>query len=257
MNLRRVGVIVAHETRLIRRDVTSVMVMIVFPVISIAFLAPAFKPALQQLGFVHANGAEHVVPGQAVMAAFFVVSLVVFSFFGEHAWQTWDRVRASTATSLEIVAGKAIPRAVLVIVQLVALLVGGVVLFHMHVNGTALALAPLIVVFSLCLVMLGVCVTALARTAQQASAFSFLGMVLFGALGGAFVPFGLLPGWAKPIGPITPTYWAMRGMRSVVLEHGSFSAVVLPTLVLLGMSAVFAAIGAFRLRFDEAKVGWS
>ncbi len=255
--MRRVGVIVAHEARLIRRDLTPVMVMLVFPVISIAFLAPAFKPALQQLGFVHANGADHVVPGQAVMAAFFVVSLVVFSFFGEHAWQTWDRVRASSATSFEIVAGKAIPRAVLVVAQLVLLLIGGVLIFHMQVNGSALALAPLIVVFALCLVMLGVCVTALARTAQQANAFAFTGMVLFGALGGAYVPFALLPAWAKPIGPITPTYWAMRGMHSVVLEHGAFGAVLLPTAVLGAMSVLFAAIAARRLRFDEAKVGWS
>ena len=257
MNLQRIGVIIAHESRLIRRDITSVMVMLVFPIISIAFLAPAFKPALRQLGFVHANGADHVVPGQAVMAAFFVVSIVVFSFFGEHAWQTWDRVRASSATSLEIVAGKATPRVMLVVVQLTLLLIAGVVVFHMHVRGTALALAPLIIVFALCLVLLGVCVTALARTAQQANAFAFTGMVLFGALGGAFVPFGLLPGWAKPVGPVTPTYWAMRGMRSVVLGHGSFGAVVLPTAVLLGASALFAAIAAWRLRFDEAKVGWS
>ncbi len=257
MNLRRVGVIVAHESRLIRRDLTSVMVMLVFPVISIAFLAPAFKPALQQLGFVHANGADHVVPGQAVMAAFFVVSLVVFSFFGEHAWQTWDRVRASSASSIEIVAGKAIPRAVLVVVQIVLLLIGGVLVFHMHVNGTAIALAPLVIVFALCLVMLGVCVTALARTAQQANAFAFTGMVLFGALGGAYVPFALLPAWAKPIGPITPTYWAMRGMHSVVLEHGALGAVLLPTAVLGGMSVLFAVVAANRLRFDDAKVGWS
>jgi ABC-2 type transport system permease protein len=257
VNLRRVGVIMAHESRLIRRDFTSVMVMLVFPVISIAFLAPAFKPALQQLGFVHANGADHVVPGQAVMAAFFVVSLVVFSFFGEHAWQTWDRVRASPATSMEIVAGKAIPRVVLVVAQILLLLIGGVVIFHMHVRGTPLALAPLIVVFALCLVMLGVCVTATARTAQQANAFAFTGMVLFGALGGAYVPFALLPAWAKPIGPVTPTYWAMRGMHSVVLKHGAFGAVLLPTVVLLGMSALFATLAAYRLRFDEAKVGWS
>lgn len=257
MSLQRVGVIAAHEARLIRRDFTSVLVMVVFPVITIAFLAPAFKPALQQLGFVHANGADHVVPGQAVMAAFFVVSLVVFSFFSEHAWQTWDRVRASCASPIEIVVGKALPRVVLVVAQVVLLLVVGTGLFDMHVSGTAIALAPLIVVFALCLVMLGVCVTALARTAQQANAFSFLGMVLFGALGGAFVPFGLLPAWAKPIGPVTPTYWAMRGMRSVVLEQGAFGAITLPTAVLLGMSALFAGIAAWRLRFDEAKVGWA
>lgn len=54
----------------------------------------------------------------------------------------------------------------------------------------------LIVAFAICLVFLGVAVTALCRTAQQTGAFTYLGMVLFGAIGGAFVPFNLLPGWA-------------------------------------------------------------
>ena len=50
------------------------MVLIVFPLITMAFLKPAFRPALAASGYPDANGAEHVVPGQAAMSAFFVVS---------------------------------------------------------------------------------------------------------------------------------------------------------------------------------------
>jgi len=255
--VRRVGVIVAHELRIARRDPLSLLVLIVFPVITIAFLKPAFRPALVASGHPHANGAEQVVPGQAAMAAFFLVALVTFAFFSEHGWNTWDRLRASQATSLEIVLGKAVPRVATGVVQLVVLLSAGVLVFGLHIRGNALALAPLMIAFCVCLVLLGVCVTALCRTAQQASSFAYLGMVLFGAIGGAFVPFNLLPGWAQTIAPVTPTYWAMRGMRSVILDGRSLTGVLLPAAVLVGMGAVFTAVALRRLRFDETKLGWA
>jgi ABC-2 type transport system permease protein len=254
---RRVGVIVTHELRIARRDPLSLMVLIVFPVITIAFLKPAFRPVLVQSGYPHANGAEQVVPGQAAMAAFFLVALVTFAFFSEHGWNTWDRLRASQATSLEIVLGKAFPRVATGVVQLVVLLAAGVLVFGLHIRGNALALAPLMIAFCVCLVLLGVCVTALCRTAQQANSFAYLGMVLFGAIGGAFVPFSLLPVWAQTIAPVTPTYWAMRGMRSVILDGRGITGVVLPAAVLLAMGAVFTVVALRRLRFDETKLGWT
>ena len=145
------------------------MILVVFPIITMAFLKPAFRAALQQGGYPHANGAEQVVPGQAVVNAFFVVSLTTFAFFSEFGYMTWDRLRASPATSLEIVLGKAIPRVAMVVAQLFVVLVAGVVIFDLNIRGNVLALIPLVLMFSISLVMLGVAVTAICRTAQQAN----------------------------------------------------------------------------------------
>jgi ABC-2 type transport system permease protein len=257
ISARRVGIIAAHDLRIARRDLLPLMVLVVFPIITIAFLKPALRPALVQSGHPNANGAEHVVPGQTAMSAFFLVSLVTFGFFAEHAWATWDRLRASQATSLEIVLGKTLPKVALGIAQFIVVLGGSVVLFDLHIAGVALALAPLVVAFSLCLVLLGVAVTALCRTAQQANSFGYLGMVLFGAIGGAFVPFNLLPDWARAIAPVTPTYWAMRGLRAVILDGRGYGATARPTAVLLGMALLFAVVALRRLRFDETKAGWA
>lgn len=253
MSRRRLGTILAHELRLIGRDPLPVMVLIAFPIITMAFIKPAFRAALQQTGYPHANGAEQVVPGQAAMNAFFVVSLTTFAFFSEHAYRTWDRVRASAATSPEIVVGKAVPRVGMVIAQLCVVLTAGVVLFDLHIKGNTLALAPLIVAFSISLVLLGVAVTAVCHSAQQANAFSYAGLVLFGAIGGAMVPLAVLPQWAKTIAPITPTYWAMRGFRSVILDGQGMSAMAAPITALAAMSLVFAAIALRKLRFDAPK----
>jgi ABC-2 type transport system permease protein len=102
-----------------------------------------------------------------------------------------------------------------------------------------------------------VCVTALCRTAQQAGAFAYLGMVLFGAIGGAFVPIDVLPRSARAVAPITPTYWAMRGMRSVILQGHGLGAVALPSGVLLGMAGLFALVALRRFRFDQRKTGFA
>ena len=256
-SLRRVAVVVRHEVRVFARDPLPLMVLVVFPVVTMAFLKPAFRPALIAAGHRDANGAEQVVPGQATLSAFFVVTLVAWSFFSEYGWGTWDRLRTSPVASLDIVLGKGLPRVVMGVAQLVVVFAAGVALFGLDIRGDVFALVPLAVVFPACLVVLGVAVTAVFRTAQQAQAFAIVGMVLFGAIGGALVPFSVLPGWARAIAPLTPTYWAMRGFRSVVLDGRSFGGVALPVGVLGAMAAVFMLVALLRLRFDDEKVAWS
>jgi ABC-2 type transport system permease protein len=253
ISLRRVRTILAHELRLAARDPVTIMVLVVFPIITMAFVKPAFRAALQQSGYPHANGAEQVVPGQAVMSAFFIVSVTTFAFFSEHAYRTWDRLRSSPASSIEIVVGKAMPRIAMVVAQLVIVLGAGVLLFGLHFSGDAVALAPLIFSFAVTLVLLGVAITALAHSAQQASAVAFAGMVLFGAIGGALVPLSVLPHWAKPFAPVTPTYWAMRGFNSVILDGRGWGAMVAPVAALAVMSVVFTAVALRKLRFDATK----
>jgi ABC-2 type transport system permease protein len=253
---RRTAAVVGHELRLLVRDPMPVLVLVVFPLILMAFLKPTFALALVARGHEGANGAEQVVPGQTVVNAFCIVGMTSFAFFAEHGWMTWDRLRASNATSAEVIAGKALPLLGVSVTQFLVIFGISVPLFHLHSRGPLIAVFPLVASFAMCLVMLGVMITALCRTIQQASAFAFGGIVIFGALGGALVPIELLPGWAHAVAPATPTYWAMRGFRSVLLEGGGFAAVVLPCCVLIGMSCICIAVSLRRFRFSDTKVGF-
>ena len=89
------------------------------------------------------------------------------------------------------------------------------------------------------------------------NAFGYLGATFFGMLGGAFVPLAMLPSWARAVAPATPQYWAMRGLRSLILDGKGTSAVGLPVAVLCGYALLFVIIALWRLRFDDAKVGWA
>jgi ABC-2 type transport system permease protein len=256
MSRRRTVAIVGHEIRIFARDPVPIMVLIVFPLILMAFLKPTFALALTANGYPGANGSEPVVPGQTVVNSFYIVGMTSFAFFAEYGWNTWDRLRASNATSLEIILGKAIPLFAVSAAQFLVIFAIAIPLFSLHSRGPLVALVPLIAAFATCLVMLGVMITAVCRTIQQVNALAFGGLVLFGALGGALVPFEVLPAWARAVAPATPTYWVMRGFRSVILVGQGVSATLLPCCVLLGMSAVFAIIALRRFRFSDAKVSF-
>jgi ABC-2 type transport system permease protein len=257
MSPSRIAAIIRHELRIVRTDPLPVFVLVAFPVLAMVFLRPAFKLAIVADGYPNANGSEQVVPGQAVVNGFFIVSMTSFAFFAEYGWNTWERLRASAATSAEIIVGKALPRLVMSITGFVVVFAIGILFLDLDSRGPLLALFPLVVAIAICLVMLGVASTALCRTVQQANAFAMVGLVLFGAIGGALVPINVLPDWARAVAPVTPTYWAMRGFHSVILDGEGTAALLFPIGMLLGMSALFAVIALTRFRFDDAKSAWA
>ena len=131
-------------------------------------------------------------------------------------------------------------------------------LFDLHISGNALALIPLVIVFSISLVLLGVAVTAICRTAAAGRTRSRMsGMVLFGAIGGALVPFNVLPRWAQDRRAGDAD---LLGDARVPLgdpRRRGLGAMAAPIAALGAMSVLFVVISLRRLRFDETKTAWA
>lgn len=56
---------------------------------------------------------------------------------------------------------------------------------------------------------------------------------------------------------LVPSYWAMRGYRSTVLDDGGLAEVALPVTVLLAFAVGFSALAWMRFRVEETKVSWA
>jgi ABC-2 type transport system permease protein len=222
------------------------------PLVLMAFLKPAYRPVLIGKGHPGANGAEQAVPGAAVTFSFFWIQQVGLSFFREHGWGTWDRLRASPARPLQILGGKAAPSVAAVALQLAVVFAAGALIFDLHVRGTVGALVPVGLALALALVALSVAFVAVCSTFNQVVTLAALGAMLLSGLGGALTPYSVLPGWARAVAPATPSYWAMRGFRSVIFGSG-WGSVVLPTLILMAFAAGFAAVATARFRFTDTK----
>lgn len=256
MSARRSFAILRHELRVMWTDPSTVVFVIVVPLLMVALMKQLFAGALTTEGFAGANGSEFAVPGMAVSFAAFGVGYAGFSFFRDHGWATWDRLRATPASSIDIMIGKILPTVGLIVVQLGLLFVLGGPLFGLRVSGSTIALALLVVVLALALSAFGMLVTAIARTMNQLNAVGSVGGMGMAMIGGAFVPVATMPGWAQAIAPAMPTYWAMRGFRSVILERGGLPDVALPVIVMVGFGIGFAVLAAMRFRFEDTKVYW-
>lgn len=153
-----------------------------------------------------------------------------------------------------MLAGFALPWIAILTLFQCALIGVGMLLLGLRFNdGSPLAELMVIVSYSACIVCLFLLLAATFRTVQQLSAFQNVGAMLFSGIGGALVPFEQLPTAVQWIAPITPAYWAMEGHRSVYLEAGSISDVLVPVVVLLAITVVLAVLARIRFRADETK----
>jgi ABC-2 type transport system permease protein len=190
-----------------------------------------------------------------VFFGFYLASQVSFGFYREHAWATWDRLRASPASAGAILLGKIVVPLFEAGIQFLVLFGLGGILLGLHVRGPWVQLPMVAFAFSLCLVALGLAVTAVCRSVMQVNAIINISALLFACLGGALVPESLLPHWAKVLSPAVPSYWAMKGFRRTILDESGGE--LMPIAVLLGFAAAFALIAVWRLRFDQQKTGFS
>ena len=246
-------VVARQSARLMRSEAGSLVTVFVMPIVLMTFFKPVARQALVMAGYHHVNGSEQVVPGMTVGFGTFMLSYVAFSFMGEYGWGTWERLRASRASSAAIVIGKLIPSMVVCVMYEVILFLFGVAVFGLRFHGHPLALVLTGLAFPACLVTAGIFLVAVCRTDQQINVIGNIGGIFLGALGGGYVPLSLLPSWARDIAPLTPTYWAVKGLRAGVLPGYSASAGLVSAAVLLGVAAAFAVGAAFKFRFEETK----
>jgi ABC-2 type transport system permease protein len=253
MSLRASGAIIRHEVRVMFADPSTLVFLLVMPLVMVALMRQLFAGALAAEGFSSANGSEFAVPGMAVGFAAFGVAYTGFTFFRDHGWGTWDRLRATPATAVDLIAGKMAPSVAVTIVQLALLFLLGGPLFDFRVSGSLVAVAVIIVVLALSLSAFGMAATALARTMNQLNAIGSVGGFGMAMLGGAWVPVSTMPGWAQTIAPMMPTYWAMRAFRSVVLEGGGVAEVAVPVLMMAGFGLGFTLLAAAKFRLEDTK----
>jgi len=256
MSWRRSAAIARLDLRVAKRDTGPLVFMIVMPLVVMAFVKPAFQFALAAT-HPGANGSEQAVPGMIVMFGFLAVGATGFTFFREHGWNTWDRLRASWATPTEIMLGKLATPLLLSVTQVVVLFGLGHVLYGLHVQGPLLALTVVSAALIACLLALALMLVAIARTVQQLNAAANIGGLVFAGFGGSLTPLSIMPHWVKAVAPATPGFWAMRGFRYVILDGQGMHAALPAVGVLLAFTAGFAIVAALRFRMAEPKTSWA
>ncbi len=251
-----VEAVVRNELRLLRHDPVPAVLLLAMPMVLMALLAPALRLALVAEGYPNASGADQAVPGMVCVFSFFAVALVGFGLFREHGWRTWVRIRAAGIPSGQVLAGKLAVPAGLLALQHLLLFDYGLLFLGLRPTGSRLAVAAVSAAFAAAVLGLALAAAAALATIQQVNAVTNLGAMVLGGIGGGFVPVSVLPSWVRPVAPVSPTYWAMEGYRTAILDGGAVADVARPVVVLAVVAAAAGIFALSRLRLDDPKRTW-
>lgn len=196
-----------------------------------------------------------MLPGVAVLFAFFVTTAESGSFYTEKNQGSFRRLLAAPIPRWTIVAGKMLAFMVIVMLQLAIIIGVANLFFQMPVGSSPLALILITLLLALVVTALGMMLTAVCRTEKQAESLGIILTMVLGALGGclAGIPEMFVfrsTSFLGTLARLTPQAHALEAYMRVMAEGGGV-ATVLPQLgALLGFAAVFFLIAAWRFRFD-------
>ncbi|MGM0576900.1 MAG: ABC transporter permease [Myxococcota bacterium] len=184
------------------------------------------------------------VPG--VAATLLLVVILVITSMGlarEREVGTLEQVLVTPIRPTTLVLGKTLPVALIGMVDLGVVLAAGALIFDVPLRG------PLLVVFLggalylLSILGLGLLVSTVARTQQQAFMAAFFIILPAILLSGFLTPVENMPAWLQPFTVLDPVRHFVEILRAVLLKSAGFADVA-PQLVALGGMGVTLFLAA-------------
>ena len=191
------------------------------------------------------NALAYFAPSMALLFLMYAVTLGARTLLAERREGTLPRMLAAPVTAGQVLGGKVGGIFLGGFMQLSALILLTTLLFQLN-WGNPLIVLLLVVAAALAATGWGLLIAAAAANAGQVTSLGMAVTLLFGILGGSFVP--LENAWPAldALSRITPNRWALDGF--VALASGESSAVLMPIAALLVMAVVLFAVAALIFR---------
>jgi ABC-2 type transport system permease protein len=155
--------------------------------------------------------------------------LTAMSVAREREQGTFDQLLVTPFRPVEIMAGKSLPSVIVGIVQATVILLVAQLWFRIPFAGSFVVLYTGLLVFLMAAVGIGLLVSSIAATMQQAMLYSFVVMMPFALLSGLATPISSMPVFVQHLTLLNPLRYAIDIARRVYLEGAGFE-VLLPDL---------------------------
>jgi ABC-2 type transport system permease protein len=201
-----------------------------------------YNPALKSRIFM--------VPGVAAMILLVVTTVVMsMNLARERELGTLEQVLVTPLRRWELLLGKVLPFIALGALDVLLILTVGGLIFGVPVRGSLALLVAGTFLYILSTVGLGIFLSVLARSQQQAFLMAF-GVIMPGILlSGVMTPIESMPAWLRPLTALNPIRYYVTMLRAVLLK-GAQPADVWPELAAMGLFGA-AILSAAMIRFRK------
>jgi len=242
------GIVNNYATNIIRQfnidmGVESSVKPEAVPVINITY-ANWYNPEL--------NYKTYMVPGILVVLVTMIGAFLSgMNVVKEKEIGTIEQLNVTPIKKYQFIIGKLMPFWIIGIGELAFGLLLGIIIFKIPLLGSPLIIFMLASVYLVVILGMGLLISTLTDTQQQAMFIAWFILVLFTLMGGVFTPVESMPAWAQTIAYFNPIAQFNRAMRMIMLKGSGFND-VLPTLYFfLVYASVMMSLAVWRYRKTE------
>jgi ABC-2 type transport system permease protein len=191
------------------------------------------------------------VPGLVgVLTMLETLILVALSIARERELGTFDQLLVSPLEPRDILIGKTVPAAIISLLEGTVILLVSVFLFRIPFTGSWLFLYISMLVFICCIIGIGLFLSSLCMTQQQAVLGTFIFMVPAVLLSGFATPIENMPKWLQYITYANPARYFLKICRELFLKATPISSIlgdIWPMLV-IALVTLMGSMFFFRRR---------
>ncbi|MBN1222057.1 MAG: ABC transporter permease [Candidatus Aminicenantes bacterium] len=180
----------------------------------------------------------------ALLLTIIAMFLTSIGLVREKEQQTMDTLLISRLTPIEIYIGKALPMAILGLIEMGIGIVVVLLVFRIPLRGNLLFLLLAAVIFLFAVLSYSLLISTLCSSQQQALFFSWFSMVMFLMLSGLFTPLQNIPPALRWLADINPLRYLIQIIREIFLK-GNGIAYFSHDLLILG--AITVVVLSFSL----------
>jgi len=191
----------------------------------------------------------HMIPGMiGTLTLLQTLLLTAMSVAREREQGTFDQLLVTPFRPAEIMAGKALPSMLIGIVQATNILLVAQLWFRIPFAGSFVTLYTGLSVFLLAAVGIGLLVSSVAATMQQAMLFSFVLMMPFVLLSGLTTPLSSMPEALQYVTLVNPLRYAIDMTHRVYLEGAGLGRLLPDLWPLAVLAAVTLSVASWMFR---------
>jgi ABC-2 type transport system permease protein len=203
------------------------------------------------------NSTQHNVPAWTIFAMFFMVVSLGANIVKERVSGSFLRLRTMPTSFIIVISSKMAVYLVVALLQVVLIFSMGVTIFpriglpELTLPDRYLPFVSVVFLSSFAAVSYALMIGALAKTQEQANGFGALSIIIFGVIGGIWVPTFVMPDYMQFVSSFSPLHWCLEGFYVLFLKGGSWNELK-NVLVFLGLFIAICQLAAYiKLKIEK------
>jgi ABC-2 type transport system permease protein len=186
---------------------------------------------------------HYMVPGILVALVTLIGTLLTAQNIArEKELGTLEQLNVTPITRGQFIAGKLLPFWVLGMFELAAGLVLGRLVFGVPVLGSPLLLFAVSAVYLVAALGVGLWISTIVETQQQAMFVTFFIMMIYLLMSGLFTPIDSMPRWVQVVAELNPVRHFVEISRAVLVKGAGLREIQRPFLILAAFAGVVFAL---------------